>query len=216
MLEEQATRIDSEVEVVEVTGKERYERYLYKCLAPLPFRKYRKRREYLERAIPEGFRKKILFFRGLAVGQIEYAPAEVSGYPIVGDKVIVMHCIWVLRKAKGNKFGKLLMDIMMKDRINARGFATLALEKHRSPWLKKWQMEYLGFKPITSIQVIHKTKHPEEIFKIFLMWLPNRKGSQPPSWDEKLLLEGVHFCTAHPLYHPQSLKDKQMLMRVES
>jgi len=50
-----------------------YERFLYKCLVPMPIRNYRKRHKYLETAIPRSFRKKILFFNGVAVGQIEYA-----------------------------------------------------------------------------------------------------------------------------------------------
>ena len=97
---------NSEVEIIDITEKSEYEKYLYRCLAPMPFRKYKKRQNYLEVAIPKGFHKKLLIFGGGVVGQIEYAPAEVSGYPIIGDNVIVMNCIWVLRKAKGHNFGK--------------------------------------------------------------------------------------------------------------
>lgn len=86
---------NSEVEIIDITEKCEYEVYLYKCLSPLPFRKYRKRHEYLEAAIPKGFHKKLLIFNGEVVGQIEYAPAEASGYPIMGDDVVVMNCIWV-------------------------------------------------------------------------------------------------------------------------
>lgn len=121
------------------------------------------------------FEKKILFFKGVAVGQIEYAPVEVSGYPIIGEGIVVMHCIWVLRKAKGHRFGKRLMVIMRGEHDDAEGFATIALESHWSPWLRKEQMEYLGFKSIASIKVTHKKKHRGEGFKIYLMWLPNRK-----------------------------------------
>ncbi len=87
---------------------------IFTCLAPYPFRRHGKRREYFEKAIPKGFRKKLLIFDGEIVGQIEYAPAEVSYYPIMGDNVIVMICIWVLRKAKGHNFGKLLLQDMIK------------------------------------------------------------------------------------------------------
>jgi L-amino acid N-acyltransferase YncA len=209
-------KMGTEVRIVDVTRRVEYERYLYKCLAPMPFRKYRKRKEYLERALPKGFCKKILFFKGLAVGQIEYVPAEASGYPIKGANVVVMHCIWVLRKAKGHRFGKRLMFSMIKECEETEGFATLALEGHWSPWLEKGQMEYLGFKPVASITVTHKMKHKGEKFKIYLMWFPKKEKTKPPLWDEKQLLEGIHFCTAHPLYHPQSLKEKQMLERIEA
>jgi hypothetical protein len=75
----------SKGKIIDITRKAEYERYLYKCLASIPFRKYKKRQSYLRTAIPKGFRKKLLILERRAVGQIEYAPAEVSGYPILGD-----------------------------------------------------------------------------------------------------------------------------------
>jgi len=89
------------VENVDATVGGRHEKYLYKCLSPIPFRRYRKRQRYLEAAIPKGFRKDMLFLNGSTVGQIEYAPAEASGLPIHGQSTYVLNCIWVLRKAKG-------------------------------------------------------------------------------------------------------------------
>jgi len=204
----------TKVKIVEITEEAKYEKYLYKCLSPMPFRKYWKRQEYLKRAIPLGFRKKILFFNNVAVGQIEYTPVKASGYPIIGDKIIVMHCIWVLRKAKGHRFGKRLMASMIREERAAKGFATIALENHWSPWLKKQQMEYLGFRPVASVEVVHRTKHQDRKFRIYLMWLPKREKVEPPSWDTEQILEGVHFCIAHPLYHPQKIKEKQILAKV--
>jgi len=99
---------------------------------------------------------------------------------------------------------------MMKSEKNACGFATIALESHWSPWLKKEQMEKLGFEPIDSIKVVHKTKHKGQRFRIYLMWLPAVKNSNPPTWDKSKLLEGVEFCLAHPLYHPEKPKLKEI------
>jgi len=84
------------------------------------------------------------------VGQIEYAPAEASGYPIFGWNIVVMNCIWVLRRARGHDFGKLLLNSMIEKEKDASGFATLALENHWSPWLKKEYMEKLSFTSIDS------------------------------------------------------------------
>lgn len=109
-------RSSSKAEIIDIFEDIRYERYLYRCLAPMPFRKHRKRREYLEAVIPKGFHKKLLIFDGGIVGQIEYAPAEVCGYPITGADIIVMNCIWVLRKAKGHNFGRQLLADMTESR----------------------------------------------------------------------------------------------------
>jgi hypothetical protein len=204
--------LTSNVEVIDATGIEEYERFLYKCLSPIPFRKYRKRREYLEAAIAKGFRKEILFLNGKAVGQIEYSPAEVSGYPIsCNERCIVMNCIWVLRKAKGNNFGKLLMNNMIKSERDAACFATIGLENHWSPWFKKWKMEKLGFKSIDSIEVMHKIKHRGERFKIHLMWLPIRENASQPTWNREEMLKGVDFCIAHPLYRAEKFGDAEIL-----
>ena len=194
------------ISIIDVTGKEGYEIYLYKCLSPMPFKIYKNRENYLRYAIPKGFRKKVLLFNGEAVGQIEYAPASASGYPIYGEKLLVMNCIWVLRKAKGHNFGLRLLKSMIQDQKMFDRVATIALENHWSPWMKKWQMEKLGFKPVDKITVKHKVKHREKCFKIFLMWLPIRENATPPKWDKTKMLKGVKFCMAHPLYNADRWK----------
>ncbi len=200
-------------EILDITKNEKYERYLYRCLASMPLIKYKNRREYLETAIPKGFHKKLATLDGEVVGQIEYAPAEASGFPIVGQNVVVMNCIWVLRRAKGHNLGKLLFDDIVRSEKTASGFATIALENHWSPWMRKEQMEKFGFKPIDSLNVTHKSKRRGERFTIHLIWLPTTRDAKPPTWDKAKLLEGVDFCLAHPLYRPQKTKQKEIFER---
>jgi len=202
-----------EIKIIDITRDSRYEKYLYSCITPFPFRKYRKRHEYLAAAIPKGFKKKLLLFKGEVVGQIEYAPTEASGYPIIGDDIIVMNCIWVLRRVKGHNLGKRLFTDMLNSQKEAEGFATIALVNHWSPWLIKEHMERLGFRSIDSISVTHKTKHVGQHFEIHLMWLPTKENAKPPTWNKSKLLEGVDFCLAHPLYHPEKTKLKDILRR---
>ena len=203
--------LGSKVKIVDVTRDSRYETLLYRCLAPAPFRKYGQRRKYLEEAVPRGFRKKILFYDCDAVGQIEYGPLEASYYPIRGRNIIVMNCIWVLRKAKGHRFGTRLMREMMEDEKDAAGFATIGLEGHWGPWLKVDQLKKLGFKSIDVFRVSHLTKHVGEPFTVHLMWLPRRSDAEQPTWDKRKLLEGVRWCIAHPLYHAEKVKSKEIL-----
>jgi hypothetical protein len=200
--------------IVDVTESKGHERFLYKCLAPMPFRKYQRRRNYLESAIPHGFHKKVLFWKDKAAGVIEYAPAEAAGYPIRGKNIVVMNCIWVLRRAKGHRFGTLLMQKMIEGEKDAAGFATIGLEDHWSPWFKVDQLQKLGFRSVDSFRVAHKTKHKSEPFKVHLMWLPMKEGASVPTWDKQKLLEGVYWCMAHPLYHPQTFKSRKILETV--
>ena len=117
-----------------------------------------------------------------------------------------MNCIWVLRKAKKHNFGKLLLESMMKNEGDAAGFATVGLENHWSPWFRKWQMENLGFRPIDSIKVSHKLKRKEQVFSIYLMWMPMKEKVKFPTWNKQKLLQGETFCLAHPLYRPQTFR----------
>lgn len=173
----------------------------------MPSRRYARRQEYLEKAISKGFHKKLLIQNGNVIGQIEYAPAEASGYPIIDDNLIVMNCVWVLRRAKGHNYGKLLINDMIESEKDAASFATIALENHWSHWFEKSAMEKLGFKSIDSIKVSHKTKHKEQTITIHLMWMPVKENARPPGWDKQQLLQGETFCLAHPLYRPQTWKE---------
>jgi hypothetical protein len=97
---------------------------------------------------------------------------------------------------------------MMESEKEASGFATIALENHKSPWFRKDQIEKLGFRPLDSTTVVHKAKCLQA-FKIYLMWMPNVKNAKPPTWNAQRLLEGISSCTAHPLYHPQTYDQRK-------
>ncbi|MDH5461557.1 MAG: hypothetical protein OEX09_04975 [Candidatus Bathyarchaeota archaeon] len=200
--------------IIDVTEGGKYDQFLHRCLVGPPTKRYRKRIEYLKKAIPKGFRKKLLVSNRDVVGQIEYAPAEASYYPIKGDDITVMNCIWVPRRAKGHDFGKLLLEDMIDSEKDAAGFVTIALENHWSPWFRKRQMEKLGFKPIDSIKVAHKTKYKGHAFSIHLMWMPTTENANSPTWDEQKLLEGITACIAQPLFHPQTYEPRQILAHV--
>ena len=197
---------DPKVEFVEIMGTHGYEDYHYTCLTAMTKRHYRKRAKYLEMALPRGLQKEVLFVDDDAVGMIEYAPASASAYPISGTGVWVMNCIWVLRRAKGHRYGKALMSHLIDSVEEADGLATIALEGHPSPWLRLWQMEYLGFRSIDSRTMRHRVKRPETCFKTHLMWMPLAEDAAPPKMDWEEMLKGVEFCIAHPLYRAERLK----------
>ena len=208
------------ITIIDITWDKKYEDYLYRCLAPIPYRKYKNRDEYLKTSISKGFRKKILIWNKEIVGTIEYAPTEFSGLPIFGKNIYVMNCIWILRRAKGHNFGKRLINEVIQEikTMNAKGLATIALENYPSPWLKKEQIEKLGFNPVDSVslRLLHKKKYRGKIFKIYLMWLPIEKYNEISSLNIEKLLKGVTFCLAHPLYHPQSYKLDKIFEKVEN
>ena len=120
----------SEARIVDITKTSEYEEHLHRCLVGPRSRRYKKRTAYLKRAIAKGFHKKLLIFEGKVIGTIEYSQPEVSYYPIIGDKAVVMNCIWVLRKSKGHDFGRMLVEDMIESEKEASCFATNALTEH--------------------------------------------------------------------------------------
>lgn len=200
------------IDITDVGESNDYFYYLHRCFVG-PFRKYSRRESYLKQAIKAGFKKKLLVFNNDRIGQIEYSPPEFSYYPIQGENIIVLNCIWVLSRAKGHNFGRLMFEDMLRNCPGISGIATIALEGHWSPWFIKKQIEIFGFKSIDSFKVYHKRKPKEKAFTIHLMWLPLKKGIQKPIWLKEKLLEGIPQCMFHPLYNPQSYKEKNILVR---
>jgi len=208
---------DSSIEIVDVTDNPDYERFLYRCIfhdKSESFTKRRHRQEYLEYAVPLGFRKLVLFWKSNYVGMIEYASVEVSGLPITGKDIIVMNCIWVHSKAQGRGFGKRLMENMIENNKQSVGFASLGLEDYWQVYMKKWQMELLGYHSVKSVRLRHKRYKTDRCFSLHLMWLPVTEYSNPPTWDEDKLLEGTIFCLNHPLYHGRYGVNKLQLKEI--
>ena len=200
-----STLAGPDIRVVDVTHSEEHEKHLYGCLASFTkVRRYRKRAEYLAEAIGKGFRKHVLFVDGEDVGVIEYAPPEASPYPIYGEDIVVMSCIWVKGRMGGRGFGRMLLDSMLEDAWGAAGFASIALVDHPSPWLRLSHIERLRFKSIDSRRMSHKVKKPEQCFEVHLVWMPVSVDAPEPEMDWREMLKGVDYCIGHPLYRAES------------
>ena len=194
-----------EISIVDVTRGEEYEKHLHGCLAAFTkVRRYRKRARYLAEALDRGFRKHVLFVDGEDVGVIEYAPPEASPYPIYGEDVVVMSCIWVKRSVEGRGFGGMLFDSMIEDARGTAGFASIALVDHPSPWLRLSHMERLGYTSIDARRIRHRVKKPERSFEVHLVWTPVSGEAAEPEMDWREMLKGVDYCIGHPLYRAES------------
>ncbi len=191
------------MELIDIVDGQAWEELLYRCLVPLPFRRYRKRERYLKEAIRRGLRKHLLLIDGEAVGQVEYAPSAASGYPISGSDLWVMNCIWVLGRSRGRGLDRALLKRMLDSLEGAAGVATISLEGHPSPWFKLGQIEHLGFRSIEARGMRHRVRHSKACFRAHLMWMPLEEGAEKPSMDWKALRRGVEFCVFHPLYRSE-------------
>lgn len=197
-----------QIKIVDITERAEYKKLLIGCIFHRKkevalkrlYERNSERVRYLKSTIPKGYRMKVLFWKGNPIGMVEYGPPKAAGLPIFGENIIVMNCIWIHRKAKGNNFGKLLITDMIESEKNAEGFATIGLENYWMNWVKKWMMEKLDFQSIDSVKLKHKTYKERRCFTVHLMWLSKTNRAKLPILDESRLLYGVDFCNSHPLY----------------
>jgi GNAT superfamily N-acetyltransferase len=201
------------IKIIDIVNKKEYETYMYKCLAPISGRPYSPRKEYIS-TTGKNLHKKLIFLNNKLVGQIEYCNLECSPYPIIGENIIILSCIWILKRGRGRGLGRALIKNMIESEKGMKGVATIALENHWSPWFRLEHIKYLGFKPIDTIKVKHIYKHPEKPFKIHLMWQKLEPNTTQPTWDKNKLLKGITYCMAHPLYSPKAYRDKNILIQI--
>jgi GNAT superfamily N-acetyltransferase len=92
---------------------------------------YRRKVEWVKQRFNEGLRIKLLLVdegarRGFRTrGFIEYIPGEYSWRGITADGYMVIHCIWVVGRAKGHGFGSKLLEQCLDDAASMNGAAVV-------------------------------------------------------------------------------------------
>lgn len=88
----------------------------------------RRKCEWLKKRYAEGLRYKVLRSREFGdIGMIEYAPGSHAWRPVEAEGYLVIHCLWVGGKHKGNGLGALLLDSCLRDakKSKCRGVAVV-------------------------------------------------------------------------------------------
>jgi L-amino acid N-acyltransferase YncA len=70
---------------------------------------------WLGQRFAEGLQIKIVQEGGRSVGFIEYTPGEFAWRPVRAEGYMVIHCLWVVGRAKGKGYGSRLLDICIED-----------------------------------------------------------------------------------------------------
>ena len=71
---------------------------------------YRRKLDWLEQRFSEGMRIKIVHEDGRSVGFIEYIPGEFTWRAVRAKGYMVIHCLWVVGRAKGKGYGSRLLN----------------------------------------------------------------------------------------------------------
>jgi GNAT superfamily N-acetyltransferase len=118
---------------------------------------------------------KDLSIRGkMPVGLIEFAPIEKTIFPVKGENLAFIHCVWVITPFWRKGVGKALVESFMEKTSHLSGAAVIAYQGE-SWWgffdyMPKWFFDKFGFKEVdrngTSVLMFknyQKAKPPEFI-----------------------------------------------------
>ena len=94
-------------EILEITEANLDEVGLFCCMSKPESEMYKQKVDWMRARFSEGLRYKIIANGGR--GFIEYIPGEVAWRGIHAPRYMVIHCLWVVGKAKGHGCGKALL-----------------------------------------------------------------------------------------------------------
>ncbi len=115
-------------EVITVDTAEMAADYGFFCYKSKPKAEgYRQKLSWLEQRFTEGLQIKMIHEDGRSVGFIEYTPGEFAWRPVQATDYLVIHCLWVVGRAKKKGYGTQLLQACLKDaqETGKRGVAAL-------------------------------------------------------------------------------------------
>lgn len=104
---------------------------------------------------------------------IEYAPAEYCWRPVVAPGALVIHCLWVSGKFKGQGFGRELLDYAKADIGDRTGIAAVA---SKQPFLTDTKF-YLS----QGFEVVDRTEDGHD-----LVWFAVGKNAGKPRFADSV------------------------------
>ena len=125
----------------------------------------------------EGLRIKILFEDKRSVGFIEYIPGEHTWRVVEAPGYLVIHCLWVVGRAKVKGYGSRLLNECVED-ARQQGKSGVVMVSSRGNWLANEKVflrngfENVGSAPPSFDLLVKKVKEdPEPVF--------------PQDWEER-------------------------------
>ncbi|MCK4580975.1 MAG: GNAT family N-acetyltransferase [Dehalococcoidia bacterium] len=76
---------------------------------------YQRKLAWLKQRFSEGMKLKLACENGKSVGFIEYVPGEFAWRAVRARDYMVIHCLWVVGRAKGKGYGSRLVDDCLED-----------------------------------------------------------------------------------------------------
>jgi GNAT superfamily N-acetyltransferase len=122
------------IEILSITPEnvEKHGFFCYKSKPKAPGRKLKL--EWFRQRFAEGMAIKLLIEDGRQVGFIEYTEGEHAWRAVEAPGYLMIHCLWVVGKAKGKGYGTLLLNECLAD-AEVRGRLGVAMVASSGTWL---------------------------------------------------------------------------------
>jgi L-amino acid N-acyltransferase YncA len=153
------------VRIVDVNEKNIDEQELFckKTKKKLPG--YQNKVKWMKERFKEGLKYKVLYVKEgnkeTSRGMIEYIPGDYNWRGIQADGWMVIHCIWVVGKAKGKGSGDKLLKIAIEDAKEQGMHGIIAMSAEKGGWLpKKKLLINNGFKKVDGVIVVYTDQCP--------------------------------------------------------
>ena len=95
---------------------------------------YAQKMDWLQERFTEGLKIHIVYEDKRAVGFVEYIPAEFAWRAVKAPGYLLIHCLWVVGRAKNQGYGSQLLDACLED-ARQMGASGVAMVTSSRPWL---------------------------------------------------------------------------------
>ncbi|OGO28550.1 MAG: hypothetical protein A2W33_06160 [Chloroflexi bacterium RBG_16_52_11] len=95
---------------------------------------YAHKLSWVRERLAEEMRLQILLENGVSKGFIEYIPGEYAWHAVKASGYMIIHCMWVVGKAKGKGYGTRLLEQCIRE-ARQGGFHGVAMLTSRATWL---------------------------------------------------------------------------------
>jgi hypothetical protein len=121
-----------EIDTVDETNVAEHGFFCYKSKPKSPG--YQKKLDWLRERFAEGLKIKILYENERTVGFIEYIHGEHTWRVVNAPGQLVIHCLWVVGRAKGKSYASRLLDECVEDALQ-QGKSGVVIVSSRGNWL---------------------------------------------------------------------------------
>jgi len=145
------------VKIVDVNEINIDEQELFCKKTKKKFLGYQNKVKWMKKRFKEGLKYKVLYVKEgnkeTSRGMIEYIPGEYNWRGIKADGWMVIHCIWVVGKAKGKGLGDKLLQVAIEDAKEQGMCGIVAMSAEKGGWLpnKKLLLKN-GFEKVDEIE----------------------------------------------------------------